>query len=76
MKQIFTLVLLVLLPFVVGCKDDSKKSRMLTLTGEGVSPGLAKGRAFVYIDVLKRDAEFYKIDDAHIENEKAGEETR
>jgi len=47
------------------------KSRMLTLVGEGVSPGLAKGQAFVYIDVLKRDSEFYKIDDAHIEDEKA-----
>ena len=34
---------------------------MLTLNGEGVSPGVAKGTAFIYIDVLKRDTEFYKI---------------
>ena len=47
------------------------KGRMLTLVGEGVSPGLAKGKAFVYIDVLKRDSEFYKIDDAQIAGEKA-----
>ena len=43
---------------------------MLILMGEGVSPGVAKGTAFIYIDVLKRDAEFYKIDDAQIAGEK------
>ncbi|MBN1571047.1 MAG: hypothetical protein JXA73_24640, partial [Acidobacteria bacterium] len=48
-----------------------EEGRMLTLIGEGVSPGLAKGQVFVYIDVLKRDSEFYKIDDAQIAGEKA-----
>ncbi|GAK53021.1 phosphoenolpyruvate-protein kinase [Candidatus Moduliflexus flocculans] len=43
---------------------------MLILKGEGVSPGVAKGTAFIYIDVLKRDTEFYKIDDAQIAGEK------
>ena len=47
-------------------KTEWEEGRMLTLVGEGVSPGLAKGKAFVYIDVLKRDSEFYKIDDAQI----------
>ena len=44
---------------------------MLTLVGEGVSPGLAKGKAFVYIDVLKRDSELYKVDNAQVDEEKA-----
>ena len=52
-------------------KTELANGRMLTLVGEGVSPGLAKGQAFVYIDVLKRDSEFYKIDDAQIAGEKA-----
>ena len=52
-------------------KTELEKSRMLMLVGEGVSSGLAKGKAFVYIDVLKRDSEFYKIDDAQIAGEKA-----
>ena len=52
-------------------KTELKKGRMLTLFGEGVSPGLAKGKAFVYIDVLKRDSEFYKIDAAQIAGEQA-----
>jgi phosphotransferase system enzyme I (PtsI) len=37
---------------------------MITLVGKGVSPGLAKGKAFVYIDVLRRDSELYEIDPA------------
>jgi len=52
-------------------KTTLEKGRMLTLTGEGVSPGLAKGQAFVYIDVLKRDSEFYKIDGAQVLDEQA-----
>jgi len=44
---------------------------MLTLVGEGVSPGLAKGKAFIYIDVLKRDSTLYKIDAAQVDEEKA-----
>lgn len=42
---------------------------MRTLVGEGVSPGLSKGRAFVYVDVLQRDTEFYIIDSSQIEEE-------
>ncbi len=44
---------------------------MVTLVGKGVSPGLAKGKAFVYIDVLQRDSELYVIDRAQIGEEKA-----
>jgi phosphotransferase system enzyme I (PtsI) len=47
------------------------KGNMLTLVGEGVSPGLAKGKAFVYIDVLKRDSTLYRIDDSQVGEEKA-----
>lgn len=47
------------------------ESKMITLVGKGVSPGLAKGKAFVYIDVLRRDSEFYEIDSAQIGDEKA-----
>ena len=43
---------------------------MLTLAGKGVSPGLAKGKAFVYIDVLQRDSELYEIDPAQVGEEK------
>jgi phosphoenolpyruvate-protein phosphotransferase len=46
------------------------KSKMITLVGKGVSPGLAKGKAFVYIDVLRRDSELYEIDPAQIGDEK------
>jgi phosphotransferase system enzyme I (PtsI) len=35
---------------------------MITLIGNSVSPGLAKGKAYVYKDVLLRDSEFYLID--------------
>ena len=52
-------------------KTESEKGIMLTLVGEGVSPGLAKGKAFVYIDVLKRDSELYKVDNAQVDEEKA-----
>ncbi|MDF1591665.1 MAG: phosphoenolpyruvate--protein phosphotransferase [Desulfobacterales bacterium] len=50
---------------------ESRKDKMFTLIGKGVSPGLAKGRAFVYIDVLQRDSELYIIDRAQIGEEKA-----
>lgn len=52
-------------------KTEGKKGNMLTLVGEGVSPGLAKGKAFIYIDVLKRDSTLYKIDTAQVDEEKA-----
>jgi len=52
-------------------KTELIKGNMLTLVGEGVSPGLAKGQAFIYIDVLKRESKLYKIDDAQVDEEKA-----
>ena len=52
-------------------KTELRNGNMLTLVGEGVSPGLAKGQAFIYIDVLKRESELYKIDDAQVDEEKA-----
>lgn len=51
-------------------EDTSNKDKMRTLVGTGVSPGLAKGKAFVYIDVLQRDSEYYKIDASLIHEEK------
>jgi len=52
-------------------KTESEKDNMFTLVGKGVSPGLAKGKAFVYRDVLQRDSELYVIDRAQIGEEKA-----
>ncbi len=52
-------------------KTESGKDKMLALVGKGVSPGLAKGKAFVYIDVLQRDSELYEIDPAQVGEEKA-----
>jgi phosphotransferase system enzyme I (PtsI) len=52
-------------------KTESGKGKMFTLVGKGVSPGLAKGRAFIYRDVLQRDSELYVIDRAQIGEEKA-----
>ena len=52
-------------------KTEPGKDKMFTLVGKGVSPGLAKGKAFVYIDVLQRDSELYVIDRAQIGEEKA-----
>lgn len=52
-------------------KTESGKDKMLRLVGKGVSPGLAKGKAFVYIDVLQRDSELYEIDAAQVGEEKA-----
>jgi phosphoenolpyruvate-protein phosphotransferase len=49
----------------------SGTDRMFTLPGTGVSPGLARGQAFVYIDVLQRDSELYGIDPAQIGEEQA-----
>ena len=45
-------------------KTELQKDKMLTLVGKGVSPGLAKGEAFVYIDMLQRDSELYRISPA------------
>jgi phosphoenolpyruvate-protein phosphotransferase len=52
-------------------KTESVRGNMLELVGKSVSPGLAKGRAFVYIDVLQRDSELYHIDPDQIGEEQA-----
>ncbi len=52
-------------------KTESGKDKMLTLVGKGVSPGLAKGTAFVYVDVLQRDSELSQIDPAEVGEEQA-----
>jgi len=52
-------------------KNESGKDKMFTLIGKGVSPGLAKGKAFVYRDVLQRDSELYIIDRTQIGEENA-----
>ena len=45
------------------------KDKMITLVGKGVSPGLAQGKAFVYIDILQRDSELYEIDPSEVTDE-------
>lgn len=49
----------------------SRNDKMLVLVGKGVSPGLAKGKAFVYRDILQRSAELYEIDGAQVQEEQA-----
>ena len=44
---------------------------MTTLIGKSVSPGMAKGKAYIYKDVLLRDSELYFIDRTQIGEEKA-----
>jgi phosphoenolpyruvate-protein kinase (PTS system EI component) len=51
-------------------KTASGKDKMFTLVGKGVSPGMAKGKAFIYRDVLQRDSELYVIDRAQVVEEK------
>ena len=43
---------------------------MITLIGKSVSPGMAKGKAYIYEDVLLRDSELYLIDRTQIGEEK------
>ena len=50
---------------------DSRNDKMLALVGKGVSPGLAKGKAFVYRDILQQSAELYEIDGAQVHEEQA-----
>ena len=50
--------------------NGQTRRKMLTLHGKGVSPGMAQGKAFVYMDVLLRDSELYLIDDSEIDDEK------
>ena len=51
-------------------KTEAEKGKMITLTGKSVSPGMAKGTAYVYKDVLLRDSELYLIDRTQIGDEK------
>jgi phosphotransferase system enzyme I (PtsI) len=48
---------------------EPQDHKMLVLTGKGVSPGMAKGKVFVYRDILQRSAELHEVDDIHIHNE-------
>ena len=41
----------------------------LILKGKTLSPGLGKGRTFVYRDILTRMDEFFDIQDAQVEEE-------
>lgn len=50
---------------------ESRNDKMLALVGKGVSPGLAKGKAFVYRDMLQRSTEPYEIDGAQVQGEQA-----
>ena len=52
-------------------KTESGQEKMLTLVGKGVSPGLAKGNAFVYVDMLQRDSELYRIRPDEVGEEQA-----
>jgi phosphoenolpyruvate-protein kinase (PTS system EI component) len=52
-------------------KTDWGRGKMFTLVGKGVSPGLAKGKAHVYRDVLQRGAAVSVIDRAQIGEKKA-----
>lgn len=50
-------------------KTESGTDKMVTLLGKGVSPGLARGKAFVYRDVLQQDSELYEIDHTQVGEE-------
>jgi phosphoenolpyruvate-protein phosphotransferase len=50
---------------------EFRSDKMLMLVGKGVSPGLAKGNAFIYTDILQSSAEPYQIDGAQIHEEQA-----
>ena len=50
---------------------DSRNDKMLALVGKGVAPGLAKGKAFVYRDILQQSTELYEIDGAQVHEEQA-----
>jgi phosphoenolpyruvate-protein phosphotransferase len=50
---------------------ELRSDKILILVGKGVSPGLAKGNAFIYRDILQSSAEPYRIDGAQIYEEQA-----
>jgi len=43
---------------------------MVTLNGKSALPGMAKGKAYIYKDVLLRDSELYLIDRSQFGEEK------
>jgi phosphoenolpyruvate-protein phosphotransferase len=47
----------------------SERRTAMTLSGKTLSPGLGRGRTFVYRDVLTRFDEFYDITDSQVEQE-------
>jgi phosphoenolpyruvate-protein kinase (PTS system EI component) len=49
----------------------SQGEKMITLLGWAVSPGMAKGKAYVYRDVLQPDTGTYKLGDAQVREEQA-----
>lgn len=49
----------------------SEVKQNLKLTGRPISPGLAKGKAFIYQDILQRDHELYDISDHEVDEEYA-----
>ena len=50
---------------------EPRNDKMLILAGKGVSPGLAKGKVFIYRDILQPSAELYEIDPDQIHEEQA-----
>lgn len=49
---------------------NSSETKRLALTGEGISPGIAQGRAFLYTDILTRDLQIRSIEKSDIGKEK------
>ncbi|MDQ4147212.1 MAG: phosphoenolpyruvate--protein phosphotransferase [Pseudomonadota bacterium] len=49
----------------------SQGEKMITLLGRAVSPGMAKGKAYVYRDVLQPDTGTYKLGDDQVREEQA-----
>lgn len=55
------------------CKEKEKRVEnaepRIVLTGEGISSGIAHGRAFLYTDILTRDLQIYNINKNDINGE-------
>ncbi|HHD82758.1 MAG TPA: phosphoenolpyruvate--protein phosphotransferase, partial [Bacteroidetes bacterium] len=63
------------------CLDESSKNieqninvpvtnrKRIVLNGEGISPGIVQGRAFVYTDILTRNLQIYSINKKNIGSE-------
>ena len=50
---------------------EPRNDKMLILAGTGISPGLAKGKVFVYRDILQPSAKLCEIDGDQIHEEQA-----